>query len=213
VPSWSSLLDITASKYYSTPLPHQHKQAIIKEMQTRKKSGVPLEEDFSNAMYLHSLSGLCSHLNKKRESSMHLHLNETILAQITFKTICILDKYFGKHGQYCRHLVKFPASIFNDHVINGSLHSVLDVVLTKPLSFLDDLLIGSDAKIIEEGIQLMLLIENNLWERGFIRNPKIYFGSTVPQKLLSELRSIVSKHKGEIIKDESKATHIIEWLV
>ena len=176
----------------------------------RKKSGVPLVESFTSPLYLHGLQGLCSHLNLTSPPSAP-RLTEKDLALVVFKTIAVLDKYCGKGAPHQQALTKFPMRVFEDLAVNGSLHCVLETVLQQPPSFLDSMLQGVPEGVVEEGLVVFGQVDSNLRDRGFLHHPKVFFGSTVPREIIPELRNIVSKHKGEIVKAESVATHIIEW--
>ena len=171
----------------------------------RKKSGAPLIESFTHPLYLHSLRSLCAHFSHVPQVS------ERDLAMVVFKVISVMDKYCGKGAPYQYVLTKLPIRVFEDVSVKGSLHCILEVVLQRPLSFFEAVLQGSSEGIIEEGLSVLSQIDSNLRDRGFLTHPKIFFGSTVPHEIIPELRNIVSKHKGEIVKNESSATHIIEW--
>ena len=171
----------------------------------RKKSGQPLAESFSHPLYLHALRELCRHLN-------HLPpLSELDLAMAVFKVVSILDKYCGKGASHQHVLTKLPIRVFEDFSVNGSLHCILESILQRPLSYLDAVLQGASEEVIEEGLSVLSQIDTNLRDRGFLTHPKIFFGASVPHTIIPELRNIVSKHKGEIVRSESMATHIIEW--
>lgn len=178
-------------------------------MQPRKKSGVPLKEAFESPLYLRSLTPLCCHINQNAPKSNPT--NEEALAMIVFKFISLMDKLLGKHVLPKQPMTKLPLRTFENMEVNGTVHHILRIVLSKPASYLDILLEGRTNKSIEEGLSFLQEIHKVLESNGFLPQPKIFIGATVPSTIVSELKVIATRHKAEIVKYDRLATHIIEW--
>jgi hypothetical protein len=176
----------------------------------RKKSGAPLQETYLSPLYLHALSPLATHLNRSAPPNA-TRFTESGLASLVYQFVAVLDKFFGKTGTLRHAMTKFPASILNDFTINGSVHIILEAILAAPSGFLERALQAAPGSVVQDLIPFISQLENRLFDKNFIHYPKVFFGPSVPSTVVAELRSIVSKHKGEVVKNEKAATHIIEW--
>ena len=193
-------------------------------MQSRKKSGMPLMETFENPLFLHALSPICERLNHSIVN-IHAHVTEHQLGKALFLFTACMERYLGKDGRYKHVMTKLPEALLKDLKLEGSVHSILNNITKKPAKFLQSFLgvwdsadtsLSKGSKnqlLINEGLQLFQDIEDELWDKGVLKNKKIFFGHSIPPNVVSELRSVVSKHKGEIVKNETLATHIIEWYI
>jgi hypothetical protein len=122
-----------------------------------------------------------------------------------------MEVHLGKSGLHKHILTKFPMSLFTNTAVDGPLFIILKTAIQKPITFWEAALHKQDEAVVQEALQLFTDMETSLWDSRFLQYPKVYFGSTVPSSNVPSLRKIVSKHKGEIVKVEELATHIIEW--
>ena len=190
----------------------------------RKKSGYPLLEEYTSALFMQQFSLLSSLLQGKNDSENSSddelfnvqyslkYCNEYSLSIIIYKIQMFMEEYLGRNSLSNKKqtLTKLPIQVFRNYSAFSSLHIILKMAIELQIQNGWDEFDINSVDRINIGYDLLKNIETKLIQCGMLIRPKIFLNK-VPSSIEENLRKIVIEHSGCIVDTLNMATHVVDW--
>jgi len=200
----------------------------------RAKNPAPHRNDFEDSFFLQEISSVQKHLLK--ELGPHSPFAPACasperLANVLYDLQSYMERTLGAKSAYPRLMCKFPASVFKEIRVDGSVHVLLRIVFEYAKNCqwqVSDLTFGATAAFNEVGekasaptvlelakearrkeqrLGMLSRAERALVSSGYINTPRVFFNPDIPAPVLKEVRDIAIAHSAVIVTKASEATH------
>eukprot|EP00002_Diphylleia_rotans_P040120 TRINITY_DN9453_c0_g1_i1.p1 TRINITY_DN9453_c0_g1~~TRINITY_DN9453_c0_g1_i1.p1 ORF type:complete len:1018 (+),score=223.35 TRINITY_DN9453_c0_g1_i1:86-3139(+) len=179
----------------------------------KKHGGVHNIKEYDSILFLSKFDLVRQYLLKdplmvhERDSK---ELTNRGLASLHQQLIQFMEDNLGRYSQLPRSMTRIPVALFHDYAPGGSLCTIISTCW----AFRRDndwrqFYFQSPVKR-DKNLEMFLRIESELLKSGFMKKPQVFFSNVLSPETVEKLKGIVATHGGQIVENQSDATHIIE---